>query len=73
MVNKQEMSLKMAKQRCAMQVEKGILKLALSRTHGNCKKAAILLNISCKSMLAKAKAYRLVGGGCKAASGKNNF
>jgi DNA-binding NtrC family response regulator len=72
MDNKQEMSLKTATQRCAMQVEKGILKVALSRTHGNCKKAAILLNISYKSMLTKAKAYRLVGG-VGAATGKNNF
>jgi transcriptional regulator with PAS, ATPase and Fis domain len=43
-----------------MQVESRIMKAALSTTHGNCKKAAGLLNISYKSMLNKAKAYQLV-------------
>lgn len=57
-----DMSLKKAKQQCAMQVESRILKAALSQTRGNCKKAAMLLSISYKSMLNKAKAYRLVDG-----------
>jgi DNA-binding NtrC family response regulator len=56
------MSLKKAKQHCTMKVESRILKVALSITHGNCKKAAVLLDISYKSMLNKAKAYHLVGG-----------
>ena len=73
MDDKQEMSLKSATQHCAIEVEKGILKVALSKTHGNCKKAAILLNISYKSMLNKAKAYRLVGGGGKDISRQNFF
>jgi DNA-binding NtrC family response regulator len=54
-----ELPLKKAKQRYAMQVESRIMKAALSTTHGNCKKAAGLLNISYKSMLNKAKAYNL--------------
>ena len=61
MNGKQEMSLKTARQHCVMQVEKDVLKTALLRTHGNCKKAAVLLNISYKTMLNKVKAYRLAG------------
>ena len=57
--NNQDLPLKKAKQRYAMQVESRIMKAALSTTHGNCKKAAGLLNISYKSMLNKAKAYNL--------------
>ena len=59
MDKKQDMSLKAARQHCVMQVEKDILKTALYRTHGNCKKAASFLNISYKSMLNKVKAYQL--------------
>jgi DNA-binding NtrC family response regulator len=55
-----DFSLKKAKTRYAAQVEKKIMKAALAHTNGNCKKAAVLLNISYKSMLNKAKAYRLV-------------
>ena len=58
--NNRDLPLKKAKQRYAMQVESRIMKAALSTTHGNCKKAAGLLNISYKSMLNKAKAYQLV-------------
>ena len=61
MDNKQDMSLKTARQHYVMQVEKDILKTALFRTHGNCKKAASFLNISYKSMLNKVKAYQLFG------------
>jgi two-component system response regulator AtoC len=61
MDRKQEMSLKAARQHYVMQMEKDILKTALFRTHGNCKKAASLLNISYKSMLNKVKAYQLTG------------
>jgi DNA-binding NtrC family response regulator len=57
--NNRDLPLKKAKQRFAMQVESQIMKAALSRTNGNCKKAAGLLNISYKSMLNKAKAYNL--------------
>ena len=57
--NNRDMPLKKAKQRFAMQVERRIMKAALSATHGNCKKAASLLNISYKTMLNKAKAYQL--------------
>ena len=57
--NNRDLPLKKAKQRYAMQVESRIMKAALSTTHGNCKKAAGLLNISYKSMLNKAKAYNL--------------
>jgi len=53
-------SLKQAKNRYVIQIEKKILKAALAQTNGNCKKAAGLLNISYKSMLNKAKAYQLV-------------
>lgn len=59
MDKKQDMSLKEARQHCIMQVEKDILKTALFRTHGNCKKAASFLNISYKSMLNKVKDYQL--------------
>lgn len=52
-------SLKQAKTRFVMKVEKKMMKAALVKTGGNCKKAAGLLNISYKSMLNKAKAYRL--------------
>ncbi len=52
--------MKKAKQRYVMQVESRIMKAALHTTHGNCKKAAGLLNISYKSMLNKVKAYQLV-------------
>ena len=55
-----DISLKQAKNRYVSQVEKKILKAALAQTNGNCKKAAGLLNISYKSMLNKAKEYRLV-------------
>ena len=55
-----ELPLKKAKQRYVMQVESRIMKAALHTTHGNCKKAAGLLNISYKSMLNKVKAYQLV-------------
>ena len=58
--NNRDLPLKKAKQRYAMQVESRIMKAALSTTHGNCKKAAGLLNISYKSMLNKAKEYQLV-------------
>lgn len=58
--NNHDMPLKQARQRYAMQVEIRIMKTALSKTNGNCKKAAGLLNISYKSMLNKAKAYQLV-------------
>jgi len=61
MDKKQGMSLKMVRQICIMKVEKDILKTALFRTHGNCKKAAKFLNISYKSMLNKVKAYQLFG------------
>ena len=57
--NNLDLPLKKAKQRYAMQVESRIMKAALSTTHGNCKRAAGLLNISYKSMLNKAKAYNL--------------
>ncbi|WP_167527633.1 sigma 54-interacting transcriptional regulator [Desulfosarcina alkanivorans] len=53
-------SLKMAKNRYVIQVEKKFLKAALAQTNGNCKKAAGLLNISYKSMLNKVKEYQLV-------------
>jgi DNA-binding NtrC family response regulator len=59
MDKKQDMSLKKARQHYIMQVEKDMLKTALFRTHGNCKKAANFLNISYKSMLNKAKVYQL--------------
>lgn len=55
-----DISLKKAKKQYAAKVEKKIMKAALAHTDGNCKKAAVLLNISYKSMLNKAKAYRLV-------------
>jgi DNA-binding NtrC family response regulator len=55
-----DISLKKAKTQYAAQVEKKIMKAVLAHTNGNCKKAAVLLNISYKSMLNKAKAYRLV-------------
>ena len=55
-----DISLKKAKTRYAAQVERKIMKAVLAHTDGNCKKAAVLLNISYKSMLNKAKAYRLV-------------
>ena len=55
-----DISLKKAKTRYAAKVEKKIMKAALAHTNGNCKKAAVLLNISYKSMLNKVKAYRLV-------------
>lgn len=55
-----DISLKKAKTRVAAKVEKKIMKAALAHTNGNCKKAAVLLDISYKSMLNKAKAYRLV-------------
>jgi len=55
-----DISLKKAKTRYGAKVEKKIMKAMLAHTHGNCKKAAVLLNISYKSMLNKAKAYRLV-------------
>lgn len=55
-----DISLKKAKTRVAAKVERKIMKAALAHTNGNCKKAAVLLNISYKSMLNKAKAYRLV-------------
>ena len=58
--NNPDLPLKKAKQRYAMQVESRIIEAALSTTHGNCKRAAGLLNISYKSMLNKAKAYQLV-------------
>ncbi len=58
--NNRNLPLKKARQRFAMQVERRIIKVALSATRGNCKKAAALLNISYKSMLNKAKAYQLV-------------
>ena len=58
--NNTDVSLKKAKTRYANQVEKKIMKSALSQTNGNCKKAAVLLNISYKSMLNKAKEYQLV-------------
>jgi two-component system response regulator AtoC len=53
-------SLKKMKSRYAGRVEKELMKVALKQTNGNCKRAAVLLNISYKSMLNKAKAYRLV-------------
>ncbi|WP_054695864.1 sigma-54-dependent transcriptional regulator [Desulfosarcina cetonica] len=53
-------TLKQACAHYAERVEKSILKAALTQTHGNCKQAAGLLDISYKSMLNKAKAYRLV-------------
>ncbi|BBO72922.1 hypothetical protein DSCW_03390 [Desulfosarcina widdelii] len=55
-----DISLKKAKTRYAAKVERKIMKAVLAHTKGNCKKAAVLLNISYKSMLNKAKAYRLV-------------
>jgi DNA-binding NtrC family response regulator len=55
-----DISLKKAKTRVGAQVERKIMKAALAHTHGNCKKAAVLLNISYKSMLNKAKEYQLV-------------
>ncbi|WP_319525835.1 sigma 54-interacting transcriptional regulator [uncultured Desulfosarcina sp.] len=55
-----DISLKKAKTRYAAKVEKKIMKAALAHTNGNCKKASVLLNISYKSMLNKAKVYRLV-------------
>jgi len=55
-----DISLKKVKTRYVARVEKKIMKAALAHTNGNCKKAAVLLNISYKSMLNKAKAYRLV-------------
>lgn len=55
-----EMSLKQARCRYVVQIEKKMLRAALAQTGGNCKKAAGLLDISYKSMLNKAKAYRLV-------------
>ena len=58
--NNRDVSLKKAKRRYAIQVEKKIMKAALVQTHGNCKKAAVLLSISYKSMLNKVKAYQLV-------------
>ncbi|WP_319409002.1 sigma 54-interacting transcriptional regulator [uncultured Desulfosarcina sp.] len=58
--NNRDLPLKKAKQRYAMRVESRIMKAALFTTHGNCKKAAKLLNISYKSMLNKAKEYQLV-------------
>ncbi|MBC2713442.1 MAG: sigma 54-interacting transcriptional regulator [Desulfosarcina sp.] len=58
--NNLDFSLKKAKTRYANQVEKKIMKAALSQTNGNRKKAAGLLNISYKSMLNKVKAYQLV-------------
>jgi transcriptional regulator with PAS, ATPase and Fis domain len=57
--NNKDLPLKTARKRYVMQVESQIMKAALSRTNGNCKKAAGLLNISYKSMLNKAKAYNL--------------
>ena len=54
-----EISLKTARRRIVREVEMKIIKTALSKTHGNCKKAAMLLDISYKSMLNKVKAYRL--------------
>ena len=59
MENNRGLPLKKARQHIAMQVERRIMKVALSATHGNCKKAAHLLRISYKSMLNKAKAYNL--------------
>jgi transcriptional regulator with PAS, ATPase and Fis domain len=58
--NNRDLPLKRASQRFAMQVERRIMKVALSATRGNCKKAAGLLNISYKSMLNKVKEYHLV-------------
>ena len=55
-----ELPLKKAKQIYAMQVERRFMKAALSKTNGNCKKAAGMLNISYKSMLNKVKEYSLV-------------
>jgi len=55
-----DISLKKAKTRFGAKVEKKIMKAVLAHTHGNCKKAAVLLNISYKSVLNKAKAFRLV-------------
>lgn len=55
-----DISLKKAKTRVAAKVEKKIMKAVLAHTRGNCKKAAVLLNISYKSMLNKAKEYQLV-------------
>ena len=51
--------LKQARRRYASEVEKRLLKLALVKTNGNCKKAATLLSISYKSMLNKVKEYAL--------------
>ena len=53
-------SLKKAKARYAMQVEKKMMTAALAQTKGNCKKAAGLLKISYKTMLNKVKEYRLI-------------
>jgi two-component system response regulator AtoC len=58
--NNRDLPLKRARQRFGMQVERRIMKVALSATRGNCKKAAGLLNISYKSMLNKVKEYHLV-------------
>jgi DNA-binding NtrC family response regulator len=55
-----DVSLKQAKATYAAQVEKKLMKAALRQTSGNCKKAAVLLNISYKSMLNKTKKYQLV-------------
>lgn len=64
-----ELSLKTMKRRYAVQVETRILRAALSRTDGNCKKAAGMLKISYKSMLNKVKDYGLVGIGWMALMG----
>ena len=53
------MSLKDICLDCLENVEKSIMKKALSDTNWNRRKAAMLLNISYKSMLNKIKAYRL--------------
>jgi DNA-binding NtrC family response regulator len=52
-------SLKDIRREFAMRTEKKMMKQALERTSWNRKKAAILLDISYKSLLNKIKAYNL--------------